>query len=270
MPEHETASPWKAFWNRGGWWKAVIVAAVYYAVYQFLPLAIAPILVPLFAGPNDAQTIVFGYALPIAIGAAVLTAFAFSIGWLKELFARQPIRGGRWMWIAVVIVILFNVARLATVDYGAAGFAFVAAWLFTGLFIGFAEELLTRGIVVNLMRKAGHPEIAVALVSAAVFAALHSGNLLTGQSLFATAIQLVYTFGFGICMYLALRVTGNLIWPILLHAMTDPSIFIQTTYPVAGPVTSIASLGNFPVILFGLVALFFIRGRVHPKEPALS
>ena len=41
-----------------------------------------------------------------------------------------------------------------------------------------------------------------------------------------TLIQLVYTFAFGICMYLTLRVTGNLIWPILLHASADPSTFL--------------------------------------------
>ena len=56
------------------------------------------------------------------------------------------------------------------------------------------------GVVVNLMRKAGRGEIAVALV--------------------------VYTFFFGIIMYLALRLTGSLIWPILLHASTDPTLFL--------------------------------------------
>ena len=112
------------------------------------------------------------------------------------------------------------------------------------------------------MRKAGHSEVATATVSAALFAAMHSGKALGGQSLLATAIQVLYTFAFGICMYLTLRVTGNLIWPILLHASTDPSIFLLTAHPGDGPLASIAALGNFPVILFGLVAIFFIRGQV--------
>ena len=41
-------------------------------------------------------------------------------------------------------------------------------------------------------------------------------------------------------MYLALRVTGNIIWPILLHATTDPSIFLLTAYPGSGSLTPIA------------------------------
>ncbi|MFZ4893001.1 CPBP family intramembrane glutamic endopeptidase [Plantibacter sp. Mn2098] len=257
---HASLSPWKRFWERGGWWKAVVLAAVYYVVYQLGGLLFLPFTGGLEAG--TAPYIVITTALPIALGGVLLVIFALSIGWLGELFALQPIRGRAWMWIAVAVVLLFNILRFATIDYGTAGFDRVAAWLLAGLFIGFAEEVLTRGFVVNLMRKAGHPEIAVATVSAAVFAALHSGNLLTGQSLFATLIQLVYTFAFGICMYLALRVTGNLIWPILLHASTDPSIFLQTTYPAAGALTGIAGLGNLPVIAVGLVLLIFIRGRV--------
>jgi len=136
-----------------------------------------------------------------------------------------------------------------------------------GLFIGFAEETLTRGLVVTLMRKGGYREIVVATVSAALFAALHAGNLLSGQPLLATLFQLVYTFAFGILMYLSLRVTGNLIWPILLHATTDPSIFLQAEYPLPGALTSFAGLGNIVVVVVGLVLLVFIRGKV---EPAVS
>ncbi|MBF4550265.1 CPBP family intramembrane glutamic endopeptidase [Pseudoclavibacter sp. VKM Ac-2888] len=255
-------SPWKRFWERGGWWKATLLVVVYYALYQLGGFLFVP-----FRGdpaPGSASALLFDYILPIAFGGALLVAFALSLGWLRELFARQPINGRGWMWIGVAVVLVFNVLRFASLDYAAAGFDVVAAWLVAGLCIGFAEEVLTRGYVVNLMRKAGHSELATALVSAALFAGLHSGNLLGGQSLLATGIQVVYTFAFGICMYLTLRVTGHLIWPILLHASTDPSIFLLTTHPGDGPLATFAGFGNIPVILFGLVAIIFIRGRVTP------
>ena len=262
-------SPWKRFWEKGGWWKAVILAAVYYGLYQLLGFIVVPLFPPV--EPNSAAYILIFYALPIFLGGVLLVIFGLSLGWLRELFGRQPIRGSWWMWIAVAVVLLFNILHFATIDYGAAGFDVVAAWLLAGLFIGFAEEVLTRGYVVNLMRKAGHSEIAVATVSAAVFAGLHAGNLFGGQPLLATAIQLLYTFAFGICMYLALRVTGNIIWPILLHATTDPSIFLHAAYPTEGALASLAGLGNPVVILTGLVLLIFIRGRVAAREgdPAL-
>jgi uncharacterized protein len=259
MSEHETSSPWRRFWEKGGWWRSLLVVVAYFVVYQGVPLLFAP-LFP--ARPGPAATIWLFTVIPIAFGGLVLVAFAWSLGWLRELFGPQPIRGRGWMWIAVVVVLLFNILRFAAVDYAKAGAGVVVAWLAAGLCIGFAEETLTRGFVVNLMRKHGYREIAVASVSAALFAALHAGNLLTGQSVFATALQLVYTFAFGILMYLALRVTGNLVWPILLHASTDPSIFLSTLYPTHGAVAAFAGLGNPAVIITGLILLIFIRGRV--------
>lgn len=255
---------WQRFWNRGGWWKALIAVVAYYLIYQYVPLWT---LGPFVGGRTDpAAKILVTTGAPIAFGCVVLIVFAWSLGWLRELFGRQPIRGRGWMWIAVAITLLFNVLHFATIDYATAGAGIVLAWIITGLFVGFAEEVLTRGLVVNLMRKAGHRELTVALVSAALFAAMHAGNMFSGQALLPTLVQLVYTFAFGICMYLALRVTGALIWPILLHATTDPSIFLQSAYPAAGPLTGFAASGNIVVIIAGLVLLIFIRGRVAVPE----
>lgn len=258
-------SGWARFWNRGAWWKAVLLAVAYFAVYQLLSLAVLP-LVP-FAGASTSPSFVLVfYAIPVALGALVLVVFGASVGWLRPLFARQPLTGKGWMWIAVAVVLVFNVLHLASIDYATAGLDLVFTWLLTGLFIGFAEEVLTRGYVVNIMRAAGYREITVALVSAGTFALLHAGNLLSGQALIPTLFQLVYTFFFGICVYLALRVTGTIIAPILLHASTDPSIFLHTQFPVASTVGSLASVGNIAVIVVGLVLVFFIRGRVAQAD----
>ena len=257
-------SGWKRFWNRARWWKSLILAAAYLVLYNLASLVMLPF-VPATSDMNSASAVFVLYVVPIFIGGAILVAFGASVGWLRDLFGPQPIRGRWWMWIAVAVVLVFNILRFLTIDYSAAGLEFVLTWLLAGLFIGFAEEVLTRGYVVRIMRKAGHPEIAVALVSAALFALLHATNLLTGQAIVPTLLQLVYTFFFGICMYLALRVTGTLIAPILLHASTDPSIFLQTAFPSAGPLTAFSGLGNIAVIITGLVLVFFIRGRVQPR-----
>lgn len=276
-PEHLGANGWHRFWNAGGWWKALILAAAYYAIYELLGFLVGlafPEGSPARGVEKGAMDVFIGTALPIILASIVLVLFALSIGWLKPLFARQTIRGRGWMWVAIAVVLVINVSSLLSTDVSKAGLPLVASWLFTGLFIGFAEEVLTRGFVVNLMRKAGHKEIAVGLMSAGVFAALHLGNLFTtDQGLATTLLQVVYTFAFGICMYLALRLTGNLIWPILLHASTDPSVFLHSEFPAAGnPLSLIAAFSTYLIIATGAVLLvvFIVSERRRAKRSILA
>ncbi|WP_440709828.1 lysostaphin resistance A-like protein [Herbiconiux sp. YIM B11900] len=279
---HSSTSGWKRFWERGGWWKALILAAVYYGVYQLVGLLVGAVIpddTAVRGAEGSATDVFFEVALPIVLTSVLLVLFALSIGWLRELFAPQTVRGRRWMWVGIAVVLLINVSSLLSLDYAEAGAALVFSWLFTGLFVGFAEEIVTRGFVVNLMRKAGHPEYAVGLASAGVFAALHFGNLFTSdQGLGVTLLQVVYTFFFGLIMYLALRVTGNLIWPILLHASTDPSISLHGEYPTSNPLSLVTAFSSYLVIGTGIVLLIVFldserrRARASglgPGQPAL-
>ncbi len=255
-------SGWSRFWEHGTWWKALIFTLGYLFLYESASLLMAPF-VPFIGDERSASYVLVLLVVPILLGSLLLVGFGASLGWLRSLFARQTIRGRGWMWIAIAVVLSFNVLRFASIDYAAAGFDWVASWLLAGLLIGFAEEVLTRGYVVRIMRSSGRSEIAVGLVSAALFALLHAFNIFTGQALVPTLLQVLYTFFFGFCMYLALRVTGTIIAPILLHASTDPSIFMQGTYPAAGPLASFAQLGNIVMILVGVVllVLFIVSER---------
>ena len=254
MEETAAQSGWTRFWEQGRWWKALILAVGYLAIYEPASLLMAPF-VPFIGDAGSASYVLVLIVVPVLIGSLILVGFGASLGWLRGLFARQDVPGRGWMWIAVAVVLLFNVLRFASIDYEAAGFDWVAAWLLAGLVIGFSEEVLTRGYVVRIMRSAGRSEIAVGLVSAALFSLLHATNLFTGQALVPTMLQMLYTFFFGLCMYLALRVTGTIIAPILLHASTDPSIFMQGTYPLQSSLGSLAQLGNVVVVLVGVVLL---------------
>ncbi|WP_345761276.1 CPBP family intramembrane glutamic endopeptidase [Diaminobutyricibacter sp. McL0608] len=265
-------SAWRRFWNRGGWWKALLVAAVYYGLYQ-----LAGVLINLaFGGLVDKDnvfanglSVFIGIGAPILVGSILLVLFGLSLRWLKELFGRQPVRGSWWMWIGVAIVLVFNLLRFASVDWAGWNAGAVVGVLISGLCIGFAEELLTRGFAVNLLRRGGYGERSVMLLSSLIFAALHSGNLFTGQNPLVVGITVVYTFAFGVIMYTSLRVTGNLIWPMLLHASTDPSLILLgggidatggNLHP--GPLAGVANLANWAVMLFAIIPIIFVRGRV--------
>lgn len=274
MSEHQASSGWQRFWERGGWWRALIVVAVYYALFQLAGLAVGAVFGEsggLHGEPGSAMDVFIDTGIGEIIGTLLLIAFALSLGWMSQLFGPQPYRGRGWMWVGIGVVLAINISSLLSLDYADAGLPLVASWLFVGLFVGFTEEVLTRGFVVNMMRKAGHGEIAVALVSSGIFAALHAGNLFTSdQDLPTTLLQVVYTFAFGMIMYLALRVTGNLIWPILLHASTDPTLFLHGAHPLAGTIFGlIPALSTYLVIVTGFVLMIvFIVGERRRRRGA--
>ena len=110
------------------------------------------------------------------------------------------------------------------------------------------------------------------VVSSLIFGLLHASNILGGQEVLTVALTVVFAFGFGICMYLTLRVTGNLIWPMLLHGLYDPTLFLATggiDEVHSGPQSELLTLAgpsNMIFILIAVVGLIFVRGRVKPAH----
>ena len=267
----------EGFWNRGGWWKALLVTVAYLAVFlgisQLVGLSLGHLIDD--GGPlASATNVLLELVLPIGLGALVIVLFLAAIGWLKPVFGRQPIGGRPWMWIAVAVVAYPIVLRLIGLDYGSFPAGVVLVTLLAGLVIGIAEELVTRGAGVALLRKGGYSERVVAVLSSVLFAMMHLINAIgTGISL-TIIVLLVYTFFFGICMYLIMRVTGSIVWAILAHALTDPMTILSTggvDTAVEGAQNvwlTVASTGNYAVIIFGIVALFLIRGRVNEAGAA--
>jgi len=146
--------------------------------------------------------------------------------------------------------------------------------LVSGLAIGVAEELVTRGAAVTLLRKGGYNEWVVAVLSSLIFALMHSVNAIGTGFTLTVLITIPYTFCYGLCMYLIMRVTGNIIWAILAHALTDPTLFLAngavdaTSDSIHQNLTLVlAGTGNITVILMRIVALIFIRGRADRPVP---
>ncbi len=267
----KTPSGWKAFWNRGTWWKALIAVAAYLVLFQLAGLLVGTLFGSMLTDGGlfgSVANVLITLTASLVIGAVILIAFSASVGWLRELFGPQPIRGRGWMWIAVAIGLYPIVLRLIGIDYGAYDVGVVIVTMLTGLLVGFTEEVATRGIAVKILRDSGMKEIGVAVISSALFALMHSTNLLSGMQPLTVGLTVVYTFAFGILMYLTLRVTGNLIWPILLHGLTDPTLFLATgaideaTNGPQNAFLTLAAPANYFVIGFAVIALFLIRGRV--------
>ncbi len=276
----ETKRGWAEFWSAGRWWKAVLLIAVYWGVYQLLGLLCGTVFASQIDRENilDPGTLFFGQVIPIVMSGLLLLLFARSVGWLGDLFGPQPGPRRRWMWLAVVLVLIPVAIRLVATEWSAYSAVTVLTILLLGLSVGFTEELATRGLVVTMLRKGGRGERLAFVLSSVLFALLHSGNILSGQSPTLVLITVIYTFGFGAMMYLSLRATGRLYWAMLLHAATDPTTILATGGIDAHSASAgsegliaFAGLFNWAYIILALVAIFLIRRhhegkRSHPRR----
>lgn len=274
--EQVTENGWRRFWNRGGWWRAFGLAVAYMIVYQLFGLLDGS----LFGGLVDPDDVLatpasafFGIGFPVLLGGLAALVFVWTVEWTREIFGRQPVAGSWWMWIVVALVIIPIVLRAVATDWAAYAPGVVPTVLLVGLFIGFAEELVTRGLAVNLLRRGGYGERAVMVLSSLIFALMHSVNVFTGQSPVTVGVTMVYTFGFGVMMYLVMRVTGSIVWAMLLHAATDPTTILATGAidahsDTAGDASLIGIAGFFNLIylVVAVVAIFLVKGRVRTPE----
>ena len=265
-----------AFWDRATTWKALLLIVVYLIFY----LALGRLIGRVFAEQIDeddvissTSSILLGVALPVALGAAALLAFTARLGWLSDIFGPQPIRGRPWMWIGPTLVVVAIGAHIAGIDWTSWSGQQLAAMVVLGACVGLTEELATRGLVVKILRDAGHGERYVAAISSLVFALMHTTNLISGMALNVVLATVVYTFGFGMCMYLAMRVTGTIWAAIVLHGLTDPTTFLdsggldKSVTDSASGATTVALLATVLLVFFGVIAIFLIRGKVGAQHP---
>lgn len=266
-----TNGGWVRFWEHGTWWKALMLVAVYWGVFQLISLGVTTVLADLVVADDPLSTpgsVLVAGALPILIAGALVLFFARTVGWLGDIFGPQPVRARPWMWVAVALVLVPMVMRVLAIGWSAYSGTFIASILVLGLCVGFTEELLTRGVVVRMLRGGGYREHVVFALSALYFALLHSGNFVSGQPLKIVAATVVYTFGFGAMMYLSMRVTGRLYWAMLLHAATDPITILATGTVDGHAIAStgessvlvvVAGVFNFVYVFIALIAIFLVK-----------
>ncbi|MFI6322401.1 lysostaphin resistance A-like protein [Nonomuraea sp. NPDC050556] len=269
----------RGFFACGGLWRLLLIALAYMAIYLGAgwvsgQLGASSIKAGLL---NSAGGVFFGFTLALIAGAVALIGFLRLMGWFPALFGRQPVGGSWWMWLAPLVVAVPVVLRLFGIDYARYGVSVVVLMFLSGLLIGFVEEVLTRGIAVKMLRDAGHSEWVVAVLSSLVFALLHGSNLLSGMKPMTVALTVLYTFGFGICMYLTMRASGSLWLAVVLHGLTDPTLILATggVDEVTDGATRNALLTaaepfNLAVIATALILLIFIRGRATGTRPSLN
>jgi len=211
-----------------------------------------------------------GIVLSVGAGVVYLVVITTVLGWWKPAI-REPRRVGRgWMWAVPVLLLLGAVINLATTKWGEIDRIgpYVGLLALGTVFVGFSEELLTRGLAVVGGRGSMH-ERRVWAFSSAIFGLIHVPNVFFGQSGVNTVKQVLFAFAVGMTYYVTRRISGTLVVTMGLHAIWDFSLFIQD-HSVEGLEDEPVGVGGAvmtPAVIVGIFALVKILKTGDVVEP---
>lgn len=200
-------------------------------------------------------------AIPLAVGlgAIYLIVVTSLLGWWKPAMREAHRAGHAWMWVVPAVLALGVVGNLASTKWGeidrVGPYVF---WLALGCaFVGFSEELVTRGLLIVGARSTLH-EGWVWFVSSLCFGLLHVPNAFFGQGAKETAQQVVFAFLAGTAYYVTRRISGALVVTMVLHGAWDFSVFIQnhSVENLADKGIAVGGLSIYPAIVLALVAVW--------------
>lgn len=236
---------------------SVVVALSVFAAYTAVVAILWAVNKVDYATIGDTRSnAIRGIVAPIGIGAALLAIATTWFGWWDEVVFEDPRSGPGWAWLVPSFIAVVVLLRLTTVRWNSASAAALLPTLAVGtLFVGFAEELLTRGVVIVGLR-ADMTELWVWIGSCVLFGVLHGINVLFGQSGTDTLRQVILALLIGSSFYVTRQVTGTLIVGMVLHAGWDFGFL--ATQATEGEQSKLAGGLTAVTLVVGLVAGWFV------------
>ncbi|MEV4736199.1 MULTISPECIES: CPBP family intramembrane glutamic endopeptidase [unclassified Microbacterium] len=232
----------------------LLVVVGYLVIVQGLTLLLAD---PDSTGGSieSVDALLRGVIVPVALGAAFVVAIvAWVGGWTQIFVSARRLR--RW---TLVIPVLLLLGIIAVTNYGGlmqAGLLHALVLLTAVLLVGFAEELLFRGLGVAAFQSTGRSEFAVAGWTSLIFGIAHGSNGFITGDFGAALLQVVLTTLTGAVFYLVLRTTGSLVVGMAAHGLWDFGILstqidLSNTYDIV----------NFAPVLIIVLLLIVLTWR---------
>lgn len=178
-----------------------------------------------------------------AVGTAIVALAITVKGWWPAVL-RDRVPARAWVWALPAALVVLAIALADYGRVGAAGAATVSAVALGTLMIALGEELMFRGVAVVFLRER-FGELGVAILSSVLFGLVH---------LLAGPVQVVFSALLGFVLYLARRVSGGLVVPVLVHLAWDLAVFTAflTDSPAEGSDASFGlALANVAVVIVG-------------------
>lgn len=239
-------------------WLALAAVVVYIALAAGLGNLLSGLV------PDDQTTAQFalGHFIPLAIAIAGLLLFLRWTGWGRDVWREAPtptLTPRRWWLLSIpVLVILGPIGQLGDVPWASLSIGVILVIAAGTLMVGFGEELVIRGILLTTVR-ARHGELVTLLVTSLVFALAHiPGSIIAGATFGAIAFQVAALAAVGASYYWVRRVTGRLWVGMLVHAVTDWVLYLESgadTPAVSMPQEHSTSPEVFPAVVQSLLLL---------------
>lgn len=165
----------------------------------------------------------------LAAGSVFLVALLVALKWDGLWRDRPTLPTSRWGHVAIVAWSAAVATRLAGVRWDAIPTDLLLAIVVVGVLVGFAEELLFRGIVLRALRAAGRSEGTAAVLSSAAFGLFHLPNVFMGTGWPGLA-QLVLAALGGMTLYTFRRRAAWIVPGMVAHGAWDVSTFLSAGY----------------------------------------
>ncbi|MFE4632001.1 CPBP family intramembrane glutamic endopeptidase [Streptomyces sp. NPDC056773] len=235
------------------WFLAVVVAYV-------VVLKLAGLLVGVDTSGSDSQfpttaSVIRNGLLPIGLSVVFAAAVVTWLGWWGEVMRyRVPVR--RWVWFVPVSMLAVALLGVNYPNLAAQKASLVLALAAMAACVGIAEELMFRGIGVQVFRRAGFSEGKVALYSSVIFGLVHVSNAFGEGSQALVQAAIVSTSGY--FFYLCLRAGGTLLLPMAVHGLWDFGLISNSV----GQDPKLSAGMVLPILLqVVLIVLLLVRHR---------
>lgn len=214
---------------------------------------------------SSGANLFFGAGLSLVVGAVLLAITTTLLGWWRPALFERHRATHRWPVIAAVIMVIALIVNLVSVDWASYDTAFLAASIVL-LLVGFTEEIATRGLLLVGLRSR-LSEVWVWFLTSALFGLMHLVNAISGQAIGPTVQQVVLAFGAGTIFYILRRVTGSLIWAMILHGLWDFSTFALGR-GTPGPAAALGGALEIVAIIVAFVGVAFVIRGADERLPA--
>lgn len=208
-----------------------------------------------------------GAVLDLAVGALFLILVATFFGWWRPALFERHRSHHKWPVFVPIIMAAAAILNLVNTDWSQFDTSFLLSLIALGVLVGFSEELMARGLVLTAFR-ARLGEGWVWFLTSALFGLMHVVNAALGAPLGASLSQAALAFASGTAFYIHRRVTGSLIWAMVLHGLWDVSVFAVGHAPIGPPLGAV--LGPVVGVLSLATVYWVIKGADEKSAPALA